>query len=77
VESSAATAAENKPVYIVPYYAQIHMYDDMRTYKNKNPIGIFSPAIGHLVVCFLCSLGVHGKQRLRIILEVGFSLRIR
>jgi hypothetical protein len=76
-ESRAATAAENKPVYSVPDYARRKMYADTRTHKNEDPIGILLPAIGHLIVFFLCSLGVHGKERSRAVPEVGFSLRWR
>ena len=51
------------------------MIGDTRTHENENPISILLPAIDHLVVFFLCSLGVYGEEWSRAVTEVGFSLR--
>jgi hypothetical protein len=63
--SSAATAAENKPVCSFPCcYVQGKIdADTAETHENEEPFGIFLPAIGHLVVLILCGLGVHGEER--------------
>ena len=74
---SAATAAENKPVYSISVYGQDNMIGDTKTHKNEDPISILLPAFDHLVVFFLCSLGVYGEERSRAVTEVRFSLRWR
>jgi hypothetical protein len=53
---NAATAAENKPAYIVPISAGINVNVDMRTHENEDPIGILLQALERLVVFLLCSL---------------------
>ena len=50
------------------------MIGDTRTHENEDPVSILLPAINHLVVFFLCSLGVYGEERSRAVTEVGFSL---
>jgi hypothetical protein len=72
---SAATVAENKPVYGVPVYAQSSININMRTHKKKDPISIFLPALDHLVVLVLCNFGVYREKGPRAVTEVGFSLR--
>jgi hypothetical protein len=72
---SAATEAENKPVYGAPVYAQDNMNDDARTHEDDDPFSILLPAFDHLVVFFLCDLGVHGEERPRAVTKVEFSLR--
>jgi hypothetical protein len=37
------------------------MIADTRTHENEDPISIFLPALDHLVVLFLRSLGIYGK----------------
>ena len=71
---SAATEAENRPVYGAPVYVQDNMNGDTRTHEDDDPFCILLPAFDHLVVFFLCDLGVHGEERLRAVTEVGFSL---
>jgi len=39
------------------------MNGDKKTYENEDTIGIFLPAIRHLVVFFLGNLCVHGEER--------------
>jgi hypothetical protein len=53
--SSAATAAENKPVCSVPVNVRRVMKADIRTHENEHAIGILLPALGHLVIFFLCN----------------------
>jgi hypothetical protein len=72
---SAATAAENKPVYSVPVYAQKIVNGNARTHKDEDAISIFLPALDHLVVLFLCGFGVYGEERPRAVTKVGFSLQ--
>ena len=36
---------------------------DTMTHKNEDPISIFLPPLSHLVIFFLCGLGVHGEER--------------
>jgi hypothetical protein len=36
---------------------------ERRTYKNENPIGVLLPPLDHLVVLFVCRLGVYGEER--------------
>jgi hypothetical protein len=50
------------------------MNDDTRTHEDEDAISILLPAFDHLVVFFLCDLGVHGEERLRAVTKVGFSL---
>ena len=59
----AATAAENKPVYIMPIYVKKYMNLDTRTYKNENAISVLLPTLDHLVVLLICGLGVYGEER--------------
>jgi hypothetical protein len=49
-----ATEAENKPVCGVPVYARKGMDINTGTHEYEDPIGVFLPAVGHLVVFFLC-----------------------
>jgi hypothetical protein len=72
---SAATAAENRPVYGVLVYAQDNMSADTRTHENEDRISIFLPALDHLVVLFLCGFGVYGEERPRAVTEIGFPLQ--
>ena len=74
-ERSAATAAENRPVYKILVYAQDDTNPETRTHEDKDPVSIPLPAFDHFVVFFLCSLGIHGKEGLRAVTEVGFYLR--
>jgi hypothetical protein len=48
---------------------------DARTHKNEDPISVFLPALDLLVVVYLCSRGVKGKERPRAVTEVGLSSR--
>ena len=73
-ERSAATAAENRPVYRILVYAQDDTNPETRTHEDKDPVSIPLPAFNHLVVFFLCGLGIHGKEGLRAVTEVGFYL---
>jgi hypothetical protein len=50
------------------------MNGDTRTHEDEDSISILLPAFDHLVVFFLCSLGVHGEERLRAVTKVGFYL---
>jgi hypothetical protein len=54
--SSAATAAENRPVYSATVCVCSNENGDTMTHENEDSIGIFLPAVGHLVVFFLCNL---------------------
>jgi len=54
--SSAATVAENRPVYSATGYVQSNENGKKITHENEDSIGIFLPAVGHLVVFFLCDL---------------------
>ena len=74
-ERSAATAAENKPAYSGPVYAQDNVNGDSVTHENKDPISIFLPAFDHLVVFIVRSLGIYGEERPRTVSKVGISLR--
>jgi hypothetical protein len=47
---------------------------DTRTHENEDPVGILLPALDHLVVFVLGSLGVYGEKWPRAITKVGFSL---
>jgi hypothetical protein len=51
------------------------MNADTRTHENEDPIGIFLPALNHLVVFVIRSLGVYGEERTRAVTEVGFSMQ--
>ena len=57
------------------FHAQRNPNADKRTYENEDPIGIFLPALDHLVVFFFYNLGIYGEKLPRVITEVGFSLR--
>ena len=72
---SAATEAENRPVYGAPVYAQDNMNGDTRTHKDEDAISILLPGFDHLIVFLLRNLGVHGEERLRAVTKVGFSWR--
>lgn len=54
--SNTATAAENKPVYGVPVDVHNNENGETKTHKNENAISILLPAVGHLIVFFLCNL---------------------
>ena len=58
----AATAAENKPVYIIPIYVKVYMNVDTRTYKNENAISVLLPTLDHLVILLIRGLGVYGEK---------------
>jgi hypothetical protein len=47
----------------------------MMTHENEDSIGIFLPAVGHLIVFFLCSLRIQGEEGPRAVAKVGFPLR--
>ena len=49
------------------------MDPDTRTHEKEDPIGILLPALDHLVVFIICSLGVYGEERLRAITKIGFK----
>jgi hypothetical protein len=51
------------------------MNGDTRTHKNEDAISIVFPALGVLVVLFLCGFGVYGEERPRAVTEIGSSLR--
>jgi hypothetical protein len=75
---SAATAAENRPVYGVPVYAQASMNSNTRTHKNEDAIiaiSIAFPSFGVLVVFFLRSFGVYGEEGSGAVAEIGLSLQ--
>jgi hypothetical protein len=69
----AATAAENRPVYSIPVYVRKYMNAGTGTYKNENPISILLPTLNHLVVLFLCGLGVDGEEQSRAVTEARCS----
>ena len=48
---------------------------DTRTHENENPISALLPAIGHLVVIFLCNLRIYGIDLPRALIGVGWTLR--
>jgi hypothetical protein len=48
---------------------------DTRTHEKEDSIGIFLPALNHLVVFIICSLGVYGEERFGAVAEIGLSLR--
>ena len=35
---------------------------DVRAHENEDSISVFGPAVSHLVVFFLCKLGIHRKE---------------
>jgi hypothetical protein len=72
---SAATAAENRPVYDVPDYAQASMNSNTRTHKNEDAISIVFPSFGVLVVFFLCGFGIYGEEWSGAVTEIGLFLR--
>ena len=72
---SAATVAENKPVYSVPVYTQSNMNGNTMAHKNEDAISILLPAFDHLVVLFFCSFVVHREERPRAVTEAKFPLR--
>jgi hypothetical protein len=72
---SAATAAENRPVYAVPVYAQAGMNNNTKTHKNEDAISIVFPVFGVPVVFFLCSFGVYGEEWSGAVTEIGLFLR--
>ena len=49
---------------------------DRRTHENEDSVGILLPALNHLVVFLLCSLGIDGEERPRAVTEAGFFLLI-
>ena len=51
------------------------MDPNTRTHKNEDPISIFLPSVDHLVILFLCSLGVYGEERPRAVTKIGLSLQ--
>ena len=52
------------------------MNDYTRTHKNEDSISsIFPPALDHLLVFILRSIGVYGKERPRTVTEVMFSMQ--
>jgi hypothetical protein len=51
------------------------MDGDTRTHENEDAIGIFLPALDHLVVFIICGLGIYREERAGAVTEVGFSLR--
>lgn len=75
-ERSTETAAANRPVYSVPIYAPNGMNPNMRTHKKEHPIGIFLPALDHLVVLFLCDFGIYGKERSRAVTKLRWLIQI-
>ena len=74
---SAATAAENRPVYCVPIYEQGSVNGNRRTHKNEDAISIVFPALGVLIIFFLCSFGVYGEEGSGAVTEIGMHLRLR
>ena len=58
--SSAATEAENNPVYSFLCYES--MDGDVRTHENEDAISVLCPAVSHLIIFFLCNLRIHGKD---------------
>jgi hypothetical protein len=50
------------------------MDPDTRTHEKEDPIGIFLPALDHLVVLIICSLGVYGEEWFRSVTKIGFKL---
>jgi hypothetical protein len=50
---------------------------DMRTHKNENSVSIFLPALNHLVVFIICSLGVHREERTGAVTEVELPMQWR
>jgi hypothetical protein len=60
---TVTTAAENKPAYRLLVDARNKVEPDLKTHENQYPISIFLPPFGHLIVIFLCNLGIHVKDR--------------
>jgi hypothetical protein len=52
------------------------MNADTTTHENEDSIGIFLPAIDHLVVLFLCNLRIYGEEQSRAITKVGAPLEL-
>lgn len=50
---------------------------DTRTHKNENSVSIFLPALNHLVVFIICSLGVHREERTGAVTEVELPMQWR
>jgi hypothetical protein len=76
-ERSAATEAENKPVYhdCVAVNVCGNMNVDTRTYENEDPISTRLPAIGHLLVFVLRNLRINGINLSRTLIGAGCILR--
>jgi hypothetical protein len=51
------------------------MNGSTRTHKYEDAICIGFPALGVLVVFFLCSFGVYGEERSGAVTEIEFHLR--
>ena len=45
------------------------------THKNEDAISIFLPALGHLVILFLCCFRVYGEEQSRAVGKARISKR--
>jgi len=51
-----ATAAENKPVYVIPGHGCKYMKSDTGAHKVEDPFGVSLPALGNLIIFFLSNI---------------------
>ena len=68
---NAAIEAENRPVYNIPVLGTKKSGCHYEDSQHEDPISIFLPALGHLIILFLCSLGVHREDRPGAVTKVG------
>jgi len=61
IASSAATAAENNPVYNSCVILK-RMGDGAKTHKCKHSLGIVFPSFHHFLVHFLGHFEIHGEK---------------
>jgi hypothetical protein len=71
--SNAATAAENKPVYIF-YVIRKSMGGMVKTYEDKQSFGVTFPTFCHLHVLFLGNIEIHREQGSRTVGRVGLAM---
>ena len=58
-----AMVAKNRPACVSQVGLRSYTKTLMRAHEYQNPICVSLTAFGHLVVFFLCKLGVHGIER--------------
>jgi hypothetical protein len=71
--SNAATAAENKPVYVF-HVIRKSMGGTVITHEDKQSFSVSFPTFCHLHVLFLGNSEIHREQGSRTIRRVGLSL---